>query len=108
MGNARGQGLPFRDIILVDEEAALGLRSEPADASCKRTLAEASQHKKAASSPTLAQQAPSSVPPALVTPTSKVWASHGIVGEPIFIPRRQAATDAAGPEEDAGWLFVQV
>ena len=90
MANARGNGLPFRDVVKVDEVASLQ------QAASKRTLQEASTH----------LPKPDATPP-LVTPTHKVWASYGIVGEPIFIPRR--TTHEITPEqEDDGWIFVQV
>ena len=109
MANARGAGLPFRDIVKVDEHAALQVATEAEPITAANPEARVVC---AASDPAVGTR------PAPVTAAHKVWFSHGIVGEPIFIPRvplpqrtgsESSATAApvAPVAEDDGWLFVQ-
>jgi len=137
MANARGQGLPFRDVIKIDEHAALmeaearQAKAKAASAASKKMKGSGSKSSQSSakallsSDPVGAVKAPQcsapsteqtagacTAPPPAMTATRKIWFSHGVVGEPIFIPRQSgppsAESSCAAPEdEDDGWLFVQ-
>jgi carotenoid cleavage dioxygenase-like enzyme len=114
MANARGKGLPFRDVVKVDEKAALEAAEakEKRERELKDAKGAAAQLASAAAAVSSAASAASSLllsatsPPPAVTSTHKVFYSPGIVGEPIFIPRRWGIPLSDG-EEDDGWIFVQ-
>jgi hypothetical protein len=129
MANARGQGLPFRDVIKVDEHAALAeaqqqKQQQQSEAASAATAASCKPKKRpvplSETDPIGDVKAPKNLcapstsevagactnPPAAVTSTRKVWFSHGIVGEPIFIPR-VPSSETSPADEDDGWLFVQ-
>ena len=104
MANARGQGLPFRDIVKVDEHAA---KSNAQTAVAAREAEAKLASKAASSSSASAAVAPGCATPLpAVSPTHKVWYSPGIVGEPIFIPR-VASHETSQAEEDDGWIVRQ-
>jgi hypothetical protein len=160
MANARGKNLPFRDIVKVDELAALraldarergeapsalervqtpdiemmsdSLLERPINGVAAAPSVATLNSAPSAPVPPITMSAITSnrIPPS-VTATHKVYFSHGVVGEPIFLPRprtRVSALDVSSSEgtstpvtledgapldgaedaEDDGWLFVQV